>query len=506
MVAALPMLLAAAAVLVPPQPILGLSLNDGGTSSSRRTRDERFVILGGTGRIGTAVASHLLRRAPDGSRVVLVGRDECRGRDAVGEVLDENPVVARNGGGDDDEEEEGGGGVVVTFRKCDYRNYVELREVVSGCTCLIHVAGPYLDENPTPLRAAIDDPTCRAYVDVSDPLEYIEKSLEMYDDAIASGTSALLAAGAFPGMSNVMAVEAASTLIRRRGADGEGGAVRDVRFNYFTAGLGGSGDVNLYITNLGFGEAMSQYDGGIVRPFEALSGSILGRVKFYLDDSEMSDRDESSSSSSSSSCGFGNDEARSRVGERTVFAWPFPEAATVPAELGILGGSSAAMGTAPDVWNDVLGLLVAIVPRALWRSRRFSKFIADFSRPLVRATDALLRLASPDGVGETHAMRVDATGTDGCAVSIVQAHESFRRCVGQSCAEFALDLLEQPCPGVRLPEQRYRDDGPRGKIIERLTSTPGTFAYTGPVSVISAPPPSELEKALEKAKMAETKR
>jgi len=39
-------------------------------------------------------------------------------------------------------------------------------------------------------------------------------------------------------------------------------------------------------------------------------------------------------------------------------------------------------------------------------------------------------------------MRIDVTSTDGNAVSIVQAHESFRRCVGQSAAEFALDLLE----------------------------------------------------------------
>jgi len=30
--------------------------------------------------------------------------------------------------------------------------------------------------------------------------------------------------------------------------------VQDLTFNYFTAGLGGSGDVNLYITNVGFGE------------------------------------------------------------------------------------------------------------------------------------------------------------------------------------------------------------------------------------------------------------
>ena len=163
------------------------------------------------------------------------------------------------------------------------------------------------------------------------------------------------------------------------------------------------------------------------------------------------------------------------------------------------------MGTAPDAWNFMLGLLVAIVPRGLWRSRRFSKLLADFSRPMVKATDRLLKSASPPGdAGETHAMRVDVTGTGGSAVSIVQAHESFRRCVGQSCAEFALDLLDRPCPGVRLPERRYRGDGPRGRIIKRLTSTPGTFAYTGPVPVASAPPPSELEKALEKAKLAET--
>ena len=55
-----------------------------------------------------------------------------------------------------------------------------------------------------------------------------------------------------------------------------------------------------------------------------------------------------------------------------MFAWPFPEADTVPAELGARGESSAAMGTAPDIWNDMLGLIVAIVPRQLWKSKRFS--------------------------------------------------------------------------------------------------------------------------------------
>jgi len=84
-------------------------------------------------------------------------------------------------------------------------------------------------------------------------------------------------------------------------------------------------------------------------------------------------------------------------------------------------------------------------------------------------------------------------------VSIVQCHDSFRRCVGQSCAEFALDawfqhlgldedsgkLTKTKKTGVYLPEQRYSDTSDRKRIVSKLTSTPGTFCYTGPVKVAS---------------------
>jgi len=192
--------------------------------------DHRFLILGGTGRIGTAVASHLLQRSPSSS-AVLAGRDERRGSEAVKEVLAELTAL-------------GGGRAAVSFNRLDWRDDGALRSLLetSGCTCLIHTAGPFLDEEPSPLRAAIDAPECRAYLDVSDPLDFLDKSLAMDADAKESGTSALLAAGAFPGMSNVFAMEAA----RRCLEDSEDGArIQDARFNYFTAGLGGSGDVNL---------------------------------------------------------------------------------------------------------------------------------------------------------------------------------------------------------------------------------------------------------------------
>lgn len=66
------------------------------------------------------------------------------------------------------------------------------------------------------------------YADLSDPVEYIAAAQALHADAAAAGTAAVLAAGAFPGLSNVMAVECAEQL---------GAPVRDLRFSYFTAGV-----------------------------------------------------------------------------------------------------------------------------------------------------------------------------------------------------------------------------------------------------------------------------
>jgi NAD(P)-dependent dehydrogenase (short-subunit alcohol dehydrogenase family) len=426
---------------------------------------KRVVILGGAGRIGSAVAIHLLRRDPQ-CEVVLVGRRQSQGQAAIQEVLEEcsNKAATER----------------VSFSQLDtvWKESKELQELVDSADCLIHTAGPYLDQKPIPLKLALKSQRCRAYVDVSDPLSYLEHSLLMSDEAKASNLTALVAAGAFPGMSNVLAKEASAALGKR---------VQDVRFNYFTAGLGGSGVVNLYITNLGFGEPMVQYDKGELRWFMALSGLLLGKVDFFLPNLPNH---------------AGNERVKQRVGRKTVFAWPFPEAATVPKDVKARGNSYAAMGTAPDIWNAMLGLLVKLVPRHLWRNSQFSKFMADFSQPLVLATDALLQQT---GTGETHAIRVDVTSVAGPreqakAVSIVQAHDSFRQCVGQSCAEFALDILDNNKPGVYLPEQFYDDSDDRARIIQKLTSTPGTFCYTGPVSSEEAPdPPSNWYQAISEA-------
>ncbi len=421
----------------------------------------RYVILGGTGRIGSAVASHLLQRDPS-SHVVLVSR-RFNNEAAVAEVLGDSQADPSR--------------VSTAYLPTIWESTPEFQTLVDQADCLIHTAGPYLDRTPIPLQMALRSSKCRAYVDVSDPLPYLETSLLKLHDAQQSNLTALVAAGAFPGLSNVLAQEAAQASDRR---------VQDVRFQYFTAGLGGSGPVNLYITNLGFGEPMVQYDQGSLRFFTALSGRLLGKVDFFLP--HLQDA--------------GNLRAKERVGTQTVFAWPFPEAATVATNLKARGNSYAAMGTAPDLWNVMLGVLVSVVPRTWWKNNRFSKFMADFSQPMVWATDKLLEQT---GVGETHAMRVDVTFVSTprekqTGVSIIQAHDSFRRCVGQSCAEFALDILTHPRPGVYVPEQFYEEPKDRSRVIEKLTTTPGTFCYTGPVAMTIAPdPPESWSRAMAKA-------
>eukprot|EP00985_Skeletonema_marinoi_P028015 scaffold23804_cov112-Skeletonema_marinoi.AAC.1 len=134
--------------------------------------------------------------------------------------------------------------------------------------------------------------------------------------------------------------------------------------------------------------------------------------------------------------------------------------------------------------------------------------MADFSQPLVKATDKWLQLSSPDGVGETHAMRIDVTAEDSnkdiFVSTIVQGHESFRQCVGQSAAEFCIDLLQEQSTdrsgGVSLVEQRYRDEGARKQMIEKMTSTPGTIDYSGAVVTRKANGatvgPSKMEEVL----------
>ena len=338
----------------------------------------KIVVLGGTGRIGTAVAAHLISRAQPVA-IQLAGRDRARGEAALAEVRRERTGRFSQSRFD--------------FLQLDWRDEAALAAALEGAIAVVHTAGPYAGESPDVLRASIAA-SVPVYVDLSDPVAYLREAKTLGGSARASGTLALCAGGAFPGLSNVIAMECAARLRRR---------VHDLDFSYFTAGLGGSGAVNLFITNDGFGEEVPVFRAGRLSPQMDAGGGLrraepseltprvpprvppeyprvgggLRKVEFFL---------------------RGRDEAsESLVGERSVWSWPFPEGCTVAERLSITGSSSVGMGTAPELWNLLMGVMVDVVPRGWWKKRSFSQGLADFSQPLVRLTDLF--------TGETHAMR-----------------------------------------------------------------------------------------------------
>lgn len=373
-----------------------------------------------------------MKRAPGPLEVILAGRKPERGKEAVEEVKAEVEL---------------GQGHDVSFCQVDWQKPGTLP--LDGVDVLLHTAGPF-DGEPTVLQEALEK-RVPIYVDVADPMSYLDAAEALDDKFRDAECMALCSAGAFPGFSNILAMECAQRL-RESGSN----ELQDLNFSYFTAGLGGSGPVNLLITNLGFGDPVPVFQNGKYAP-QMVAGSEMRKVDFFLDE---------------------GDPAFKAVGRRDVWSWPFPEAGTVPRRLKIQGNSSTGMGTAPGIWNDILVALVSLVPRELWQQRGFSEALAYFSLPMVWVTDQFVK--------ETHAMRVEATSPDGRNCVCVQTHQSFRRCVAQSAAEFVLHLLERRGfwgaspfpwqPGVYLPERLAEDKEVREELLERLTTTEGTIS------------------------------
>ena len=217
-----------------------------------------------------------------------------------------------------------------------FRNAGGESESFDAC---VHTAGPFFS-GPNVLKACIKTNT-KVYVDVADPVPYLAEALQFHETARSAGTLAMVAGGAFPGLSNLLAMQAAHKLPM-----GEG--VRDLSFNYFTAGLGGSGDVNLYITNVGFGEEVWRWEGG-----KEQKRLVAGEETQVIN--------------------FGQE-----VGNVNCWAWPFPEGFTVGRQLNISGDSRVAMGTAPEIWNVIMGVMVKVIPRQLWLNPNFSQVCVSY--------------------------------------------------------------------------------------------------------------------------------
>ena len=99
----------------------------GASAAASATPRPRVLVLGGTGRIGTACATHLLRASAAPIHVILTGRSETKAARALEEVCTD---ALQDAGSDQ-----------LSFRQCDWTDPISLAAAVADADAVIHSAG-----------------------------------------------------------------------------------------------------------------------------------------------------------------------------------------------------------------------------------------------------------------------------------------------------------------------------------------------------------------------------
>ncbi|OLP19110.1 saccharopine dehydrogenase [Leptolyngbya sp. 'hensonii'] len=196
---------------------------------------DTVLILGGTGRIGRAVAADLVAHTQ--ARITITGQHLPRGA-AVARAL----------------------GPAVTFLPLALEDEPALHRAIAAHTLIIHCAGPFLYRDTQVLQACIEHEV--NYLDVSDNRSFTLKALAAKEAAAAAGVTAIINTGIFPGISNSM--------VRRDMEQLD--VAEQIHLSYVVSGSGGAGVTVMRTTFL-----------GLQQPFPVWIGGQWQEVKPYSD-------------------------------------------------------------------------------------------------------------------------------------------------------------------------------------------------------------------------------
>ncbi len=160
----------------------------------------QILIIGGSGRIGRAVATDLLSHTS--AQLTLTGR--C--------IV--NPLKLRKR---------------EYYQPLDLTDEDAVRHIIQSHHLVIHCAGPFRHRNHHILETCIAKKI--PYIDVADSPTYVKKALTYRSAAEAAGVTALVGTGVFPGISCSMVRQGIEALDR----------VDDIDLSYLVAGSGGAG-------------------------------------------------------------------------------------------------------------------------------------------------------------------------------------------------------------------------------------------------------------------------
>jgi hypothetical protein len=362
--------------------------------------NKKVIVLGGTGRVGSATAASLLENFKHYDITVA-----SRSQASFDKIKQLRPGLHN-----------------AKFAACDINSKESIKSLIAGADLILHTAGPFQQsKNYNVIEAAIETKT--PYIDVCDDTHYSEGVKAYHDQAVAAGIPALTTAGIYPGTSNVMAAHIASI---SRGeyddnwnyktpAPGEGVEPVMLRYSYYTAGSGGAGPTILETSFLLAGEKCTVYKDG--KAYELPPISNRREVDF----------------------GPG-------IGRKGVYLYNLPEVMSAHKYMS-MPGVSARFGTDPFIWNWAMWLVARLCPPGFLKDRSQVRWLARLSDPWVRLVDKI--------IGEAVGMRIEIDFEGGKNAAGIYVHKKLPEAMGNSVAAFAHAVLSgHTQPGVWYPEEK----------------------------------------------------
>jgi saccharopine dehydrogenase-like NADP-dependent oxidoreductase len=196
--------------------------------------EKQVLIIGGRGRIGSAVAADLV--AHTSAQIVVTGRQFMSPAS-----IDIAPSRIR-------------------YLAVDLLDHSLLERTIAESDLVVHCAGPFRNRDTWVLQSCIRNGV--PYVDVSDDRSFTKSALSLHESAVNAGVTVVINSGVFPGISNSMVLQAVEQF----------DVPHKIHLSYVVGGSGGAGVTVMRTTFL-----------NLQQPFEAWIDGQWQTVSPYTD-------------------------------------------------------------------------------------------------------------------------------------------------------------------------------------------------------------------------------
>jgi saccharopine dehydrogenase-like NADP-dependent oxidoreductase len=377
---------------------------------------DKIVIIGGTGRIGSSVASFLLHFIESNLtdlnkkiRVVIAGRNKIRGNEICEHL-----------------------GKKTEFQAVDLNHYHTITELIEDTNLVIHTAGPFVGYAPVVLQACIEKKV--PYIDICDDIGYAHRAKKYHPNAVQIGIPAITTAGIFPGIDNIIAAELIES--GRSYKKMAPTPIESVEFNTYVAGSGGAGPAVLASTFKIAGKPVRIYKNNILK----LRTAFTRRKRFIFP---------------------------KPIGKKNLYYFDLPEVISIHEVYGVHNIISR-FGTAPQIWNKMSYFSGKLMKLKQFREGDYLDKYIEKAMPFVRKLD--------QKVGRAVAVSVTVIGADNIKREGIYIHSDTVKATGIGVSLLALEILEGHVnPGVFYPEEAILPQF-RKELLKRISLTSTFFS------------------------------